>query len=47
MPNPMEYAKACKRTDWSVAVMADVAASVLARLKDKAEAAGVSCFQNM
>ena len=36
---------ACKRIDWSVVVMADVAASVLAKLRNKAKASGISYQQ--
>ena len=51
VPNLMEYAKviACakksKRIDWSVVVMADIAASVLAKLRNKAKASGISYQQ--
>ena len=51
IPNLIEYAKAfacsnaCKRIDWSVVVMADVAASVLAKLRNKAKASGISYQQ--
>ena len=34
-----------KRIDWSVVVMADVAASVLAKLRNKAKASGISYQQ--
>ena len=33
---------ACKRIDWSVVVMADVAASVLTKLRNKAKASGIA-----
>lgn len=36
---------ACKRIDWSVVVMADIAASVLAKLRNKAKASGISYQQ--
>ena len=38
-------AKASKRNDWSVVVMADIVASVLAKLKNKAKASGISYQQ--
>lgn len=38
-------AKKSKRIDWSVVVMADIAASVLAKLRNKAKASGISYQQ--
>ena len=51
IPNLMEYAKVLriqkrvKRIDWGVVVMADKAISVLAKLRNKAKASGISYQQ--